>query len=242
VWESFRDSLHLTVDIKNEVIQEVKTICTSHLKASPEKYDVIFTSNTTEAINIVAENMNGEKDAVILNTFMEHSSNDLPWRVNSDSSPLRLDVNTAGFINLTEMENLLKEYNREKLHGNKRITMVSVCGASNVLGICNNLAEISKIAHKQNAKILVDGAQLVAHKPVDLNSWDIDYFTFSAHKVYAPFGTAVLMTKKALQNIKSNRGLQISFAGNDNILSVTLVKKQVNAMMKSRKKMVFGLE
>ena len=76
-------------------------------------------------------------------------------------------------------------------------------GASNVLGVCNNLAEISRIVHRYGARLLVDAAQLVAHRKVDMEGCGIDYLAFSAHKVYAPFGCGVLVVKKGLLNFSS---------------------------------------
>ena len=109
------------------------------------QYEVIFTSNTTEAINIAADNLRrvSETDSkqVVLNTLLEHSSNDLPWRMISDSSVVRLSINPDGFIDLHELENLLISYNRENNRENQRIRLVAVSGASNVLGACNDLEE-----------------------------------------------------------------------------------------------------
>lgn len=73
---------------------------------------------------------------------------------------------------------------------------MAVSGASNVLGVFNDLAEISRIVHRYGARLLVDAAQLVAHRKVEMDRCGIDYLAFSAHKVYAPFGTGVLLVRK----------------------------------------------
>ena len=73
---------------------------------------------------------------------------------------------------------------------------MAVSGASNVLGVVNDLAAISRIVHQYGARMLVDGAQLVAHRKVDMKEWGIDYLAFSAHKLYAPFGAGVLLAVK----------------------------------------------
>ena len=89
---------------------------------------------------------------------------------------------------MNELEKILREYNQKDQHGKKRIMLVAVSGASNVLGICNDLEEISRIVHQYRARLLVDGAQLVAHRKIEMERYGIDYLVFSAHKIYAPFG------------------------------------------------------
>ena len=111
---------------------------------------------------------------------------------------MRLNVDDEGFIDLKELETLLSAYNQENRHGDKRIRLVAVSGASNVLGIFNDLAEISRLVHQYGAHLLVDGAQMVAHRKVDMAALDLDYLVFSAHKVYAPFGSGVLAARKGL--------------------------------------------
>ena len=118
-------------------------------------YDVIFTSNTTEAINLAAESLSGESEQgiepVVLNTLLEHNSNELPWRTVPGVSLIRLPVDAEGFVDLNELEALLRDYNQNGQHGKKRIKLVAVSGASNVLGVFNDLAAISRIAHRYGA-------------------------------------------------------------------------------------------
>ncbi len=165
-------------------------------------YEVIFTSNATEAINLVAESLSRESEdgtePVLINTLLEHSSNDLPWRMLPGYSLIRLYVDDEGFMDLKELEKLLSDYNQNGQHGKKRIKLVAVSGASNVLGVCNSLEEISRIVHSYGARLLVDAAQLIAHRKVDMEACGIDYLAFSAHKVYAPFGCGVLVARKGL--------------------------------------------
>jgi selenocysteine lyase/cysteine desulfurase len=107
-------------------------------------------------------------------------------------------VDAEGFVDSNELETLLCAYNQKGLHGKKRIKLVAVSGASNVLGVFNDLAEISRIAHRYGARLLVDAAQLVAHRRIEMDKCDIDYLAFSAHKAYAPFGCGVLVAGKGL--------------------------------------------
>ena len=193
IWDAVCQTWRQPGQVQQEIIQEVKSICAEVLGAPLAAYDVIFTSNTTEAINLVAESLSHESEQgiepVVLNTLLEHNSNELPWRMIPGFSLIRLPVDAEGFVDLNELETLLRAYNQEGQHGKKRIKLVAVSGASNVLGVFNDLAEISRIVHRYGARLLVDAAQLVAHRKVEMEACGIDYLAFSAHKVYAPFGS-----------------------------------------------------
>jgi selenocysteine lyase/cysteine desulfurase len=102
---------------------------------------------------------------------------------------------------------------------------VAVSGASNVLGVCNDLAEISRIVHRYGARLLVDGAQLVAHRKVELERCGIDYLAFSAHKVYAPFGSGALVVKKGLLHFNSSELDLIRSSGEENAGGIAALGK-----------------
>ena len=229
IWNAFRQTWGLPVQVKQEIIQEVRAICARVLGASLASYDVIFTSNTTEAINLAAESLSRESydnhDPVVLNTFLEHSSNDLPWRMVPRHSLIRLSIDDEGFVDLNELDTLLCDYNKKDQYGNKRIKLVAVSGASNVLGVCNNLTEISRIVKQYGANLMVDAAQLIAHRKVDMEAFGIDYLAFSAHKVYAPFGSGVLVARKGLLNFGSAEIEQIISSGEENIGGIAALGK-----------------
>lgn len=229
IWNTFRQALHLPERRKQDVVGEVKAICSEILGAPLDKYDIIFTKNTTESINLVSESLGRSNDRdtepAVLISLLEHSSNDLPWRMASKKSLVRLPVNAEGFVDLVELENNLREYNQDHKHGKKRIKVVAISGASNVLGTCNDIEKISPIVHKYGARLLVDGAQVVAHRKVEMEKDDIDFMAFSAHKVYAPFGTGVLVVKKGLLNYKPDELRQISISGEENIGGVASLGK-----------------
>ena len=151
-------------------------------------HTVIYTKTTTESLNILANILIKNKNDKVLTTRMEHHANDLPWRKNATVE--YVDVDELGKIKIEDIENKLKKEN-----GN--IKIVSVTGASNVTGYINPIHEIARLAHKYGAIIVVDGAQLVAHKEVDMKGKDpseqIDFLVFSAHKTYAPFGSGVIV-------------------------------------------------
>lgn len=229
IFEAFKKALNQPKSIQKEIIQEVKSIISGFLNAPRTDYDVIFTSNTTEAINLAAKSFRKEfakeKESVVLNTLLEHTSNELPWRLIPNASIVRLSISHAGFIELKELETLLREFNQEQKHGEKRIRLVAVSGASNVLGVCNNLAEISRIVHQYGARLLVDAAQLVAHRKVDMEKCGIDYLAFSAHKFYAPFGSGALLVRKGILKFNAEELTQIQTSGDENVAGIAALGK-----------------
>ncbi len=229
IFNAFCQAWRQPETVKQKVIQEVRSICARTLGAPLTDYDIIFTSNTTEAINLAAESLSLESnkvtEPVIISTLLEHSSNDLPWRMIPNCSVVRLSIDPNGFIYLSEMEKLLIDYNQKGLYGKKRIKLVAVSGASNVLGTCNNLEEISRIAHLHGARLLVDSAQLVAHRKVDMESCGIDYLAFSAHKVYAPFGCGVLVYRRGMLKFNAYELDLIKFSGEENAGGIAALGK-----------------
>ncbi|MFW9824107.1 MAG: aminotransferase class V-fold PLP-dependent enzyme, partial [Candidatus Thorarchaeota archaeon] len=229
IWDTYSKTLSQYNKNSQKLILEVKSICSELLGAPLDKYSIIFTSNTTEAINLVAHSLRRslkkKKDTVIINSELEHHSNELPFRYISNSSLIRISIDDEGFINLNELEDILKQYNEEHKYGIKRVKMVAVCGVSNVLGTYNDLKLISEITHKYNAQLLVDGAQLVAHHKVNINKLDIDYFAFSGHKVYAPFGSGVLIVKKGYLNFNDNELKDIESSGEENLVGIATLGK-----------------
>ena len=231
IWNAVSQTWRLPLQIQKEIIDEVRSICSKMLGASMDTYELIFTTNTTEAINLAAQNFSLEPETgtepVVLSTILEHTSNDLPWRLIPRISMERLQVDKEGFLDLNELEALLSSYNQNGQHGNKRIRIMAMSGASNVLGSINDLEEISRIVHKYGARLLIDAAQLVAHRKVEMDKCEIDYLTFSAHKVYAPFGTGVLVCRKDLLNINPLELEQIKSSGEENAGGIAALGKSL---------------
>jgi selenocysteine lyase/cysteine desulfurase len=229
VWNTYRKSINQSPQIQQEIIQEVKSLCAKFLNASQTEYEIIFTSNTTEAINLVAGNLRDEFDKetgmVVINTLLEHSSNDLPWRMVPNSTLVRLSVDNEGFVDLNELEAILKKYNSLDSIEKKRVKLVAISGASNVLGVCNNIVEISRTVHKYGAQLLVDGAQLIAHRKIDMEASKIDFLAFSAHKLYAPFGCGVLIARKSLLKINETELKTIKLSGEENVAGIAALGK-----------------
>jgi selenocysteine lyase/cysteine desulfurase len=229
VWSTVCQTWHQKKETHQEIINEVKSICAEALGAPKAEYDLIFTSNTTEAINLAAESLGRESgpetEPVVVSTILEHTSNDLPWRMVPNISVIRLSVDNEGIIDLNELEKILGEYNQNNQHGKKRIRLVAISGASNVLGICNDLTEIGRIVHRYGAGLFIDGAQLAAHRKVDMERCGIDYLAFSAHKVYAPFGTGVLAVRKGLLKFKPSEMELINTSGEENAVGIAALGK-----------------
>lgn len=175
--------------LSTDLYESARSIVATFVNADPDYHTVIFLKNTTEAINKLSyrlQRRNGKN--VVLLTQMEHHSNDLPWRSKYQVDYVLTDE--AGRLRLDDLESKLAKY-----HG--RVILVAVTGASNVTGYLNPIHTIAEIAHLHGAQILVDGAQLVPHAPVNMRPSNpqqhLDYLAFSAHKIYAPFGTGVLI-------------------------------------------------
>jgi selenocysteine lyase/cysteine desulfurase len=233
IWTTFRKSWHLKEDRKKVLVDEVKAICSGFLNAPLESYEMLFCSNTTEAINLAAENLKHQskgQQPVVLSTVLEHSSNDLPWRSVPGCQVIRLGMDEKGFIDLAELEAVLKEYNEQSLYGNRRIQMFSISGASNVLGVCNDLEKISRIVHQYGAKILVDAAQLIAHRMIDVLALNIDYLAFSGHKIYAPFGTGMLLARKDLLSFGAEELGRIRSLGEENLGGIAALGKALSLL------------
>jgi selenocysteine lyase/cysteine desulfurase len=228
VWNAVRNTWRQPRQIQEEIINEVRSVCSDALGAPLSDYDLIFTSNTTDAINLAADSLKPVKkddsEPVVLTTMLEHSSNDLPWRLAS-STVIRLGIDEEGFVDHDEMEKYLREYNQDKLHGKKKIKIVAISGASNVLGVYNHLKEIAAIVHKYGALLMVDAAQMAAHRKIDMSLCNIDYLAFSAHKVYAPFGTGVLLAKKGLLNLTPSELKKINASGEENSIGIAALGK-----------------
>ena len=149
---------------------------------------VIFGKNTTEALNKLARRYPLPKRSVVLSTVMEHHSNDLPWRGRAEV--VRAKVTCEGRLDEADVDRLIAAYG-------ERIALISVSGASNVTGFLQPVHRLARKAHAVGARIVVDAAQLAAHRPIDVKPVDspehLDYVVLSAHKMYAPFGTGALI-------------------------------------------------
>lgn len=155
--------------------------------------EIIFTSGTTESINMLARMLAKkltENDEILL-TYMEHHSNIVPWQAIAQETGAKIryvDVTVDGRIALADYEAKL----------NERTKIVSFTHVSNVTGVINPVKEMLELAAAYETYTVVDGAQAIAHQRVDVQALNVDFYAFSAHKMYGPTGVGVLYGKKKL--------------------------------------------
>ncbi|RDU23749.1 aminotransferase class V-fold PLP-dependent enzyme [Anaerosacchariphilus polymeriproducens] len=182
-------------ELSSKVYDNARYLVQDFVHADKDKDVVIFTKNTTESINLLSYvlSQQTEHQNVVLSSWMEHASNDLPWRGKFLLDYIEID--SLGRLSLNDLENKLIKYKGS-------VKLVTITGTANVTGYINPIHEIASITHKYGAKIMVDGAQMVPHIPVDMMPFNtpehIDFLVFSAHKMYAPFGIGVLIGPKTV--------------------------------------------
>ncbi|WP_304680846.1 aminotransferase class V-fold PLP-dependent enzyme [uncultured Clostridium sp.] len=186
----------------SELYEESRQYILEYFNAPEEIYTAIFVGNTTDGLNKLSNILIDNKDDIVITTRMEHHSNDLPWRNKCDLKYAEVDKN--GRVKIEEIECLLDKYK-------ERVKYVTITGASNVTGYVNDIKRVAKAAHKYGAKIIVDGAQLIPHKKISMTQEDvnenIDFLVFSGHKVYAPFGSGVIIGLREVFNEKEPSSL-----------------------------------
>jgi len=157
---------------------------------APEGACTVFTRGTTEALNLVAhcygQTHVGEGDGIALATY-EHHSNFLPWVNLAQQRGASVEL-----IGLTE-EGQLDMQSAQTIFAKGNIKILAIAHISNVLGVISPLEQLIELAHRHGAVVVVDGAQAVAHKPVDFQKLKADFYAFSAHKLYGPTGIGALI-------------------------------------------------
>ena len=189
---SHRGDYDLCFRVDSEISEARKTVA-KFINSGVD--EVIFTSGDTEALNLIAYGyaLNIlKKDDVILLSETEHASNVLPW--------YRVCELTGAKVQFIELDNnRITTANVEKAFKQiKNIKIVSFAHVGNVLGYKINAKEIAKICHENGAVLVLDGAQSVPHMNIDFKDFDVDFLTFSAHKMCGPTGVGALIAKKSL--------------------------------------------
>ncbi len=177
--------------------------------------EVVFTRNSTESINLVAQSYGrqnlGPGDEIVI-THMEHHSNIVPWQLLCEQVHARLRVapiDDRGELMMDEFEKLI----------GPRTKLVAVVQLSNSLGTINPVEKIVQVAHERGIPVLVDGSQAAYHMPVDVQALDCDFYVMTGHKLYGPTGIGVLYGREALlESMPPYQG------GGDMIRSVTFEK------------------
>lgn len=155
---------------------------------------IIWTRGATEAINLVAASWGGANLKAgdrILVSAMEHHSNIVPWQIIAEKTGAQVEVipvDDTGTLDVNAFAMMLDH----------RVRMVSVNHVSNALGSINPVADMIRLAHEAGALVLVDGAQAIAHWPIDVQALNCDFYTFSGHKLFGPTGIGVLYGRREL--------------------------------------------
>ena len=158
---------------------------------APEAHEIVFTRGTTESLNLLAtsfEHLFIEEGDKVLVTAMEHHSNLVPWQQmiqRHHGELLVVPMDDSGVLDLNVYRELLK----------KQPKVVSIAHISNTLGTINPVKEMIAMAHQYGIPVVVDGAQSMAHLPIDVQDMDCDFYVFSGHKMYAPMGIGGLFGK-----------------------------------------------
>jgi cysteine desulfurase / selenocysteine lyase len=186
---------------------------------APKAEQIIFTKGTTDGINLVAHSFGKafvkQGDEIIISA-LEHHSNIVPWQMLCEDRGATLKVipiNQKGELLIEEFKKLLSP----------KIKLVAVNHISNTLGTINPIEEIISLSHSVGAKVLIDGAQAVAHTRVDVQQLDCDFYVFSGHKLFGPTGIGVLYGKEELLN-----AMPPYQGGGDMIKTVTFEKTEYN--------------
>ncbi|MEN8117015.1 MAG: cysteine desulfurase [Bacteroidota bacterium] len=186
---------HFMADKATIEFEEVRDKVQAFINAGSRK-EIIFTKGTTESINLMASSF-GEKfinkgDEIIVSE-MEHHSNIVPWQLVAErkgAKVVKLPFNDSGVLQVEKLSELISE----------KTKLIAVAHVSNVLGTINPIAEITKIAHQNNVAVFVDGAQAVQHLKVDVQKTGVDFYAFSAHKMYGPNSVGILYGKEKWLN------------------------------------------
>ena len=189
---------------------------------APSRREVIFTRNTTEALNLVAKTygvQNCGPGDVIVSTVLEHHANLVPWQVLAEQTgaTLRfLDIDDEGNLQLDALDAIAREGN---------VKLVAVTHQSNTLGVRPPVAELVAWAHAQGAVVVLDAAQTVPNRPVDVQALDVDFLAFSGHKTLGPTGIGALWGRESLL-----AELQPFLTGGEMIRSVKLERTSWNSL------------
>lgn len=198
-YASTQRSMYFLAEKATKRYEDVRQRCARFINALPE--EIVFTKSATESINIVASGWAAhalrEGDEIILSR-LEHSANSFPWLLLSQEKKLVIrwwDFNDEGHLALSELSKLLTP----------KTKLLAVTGYSNVLGAIAQdtvsfLTQVTKMVHAVGARVLIDAAQLVPHKRIDVADLKCDFMVFSAHKMLGPQGVGILYVSSKLHS------------------------------------------
>ena len=176
----------------NKITQEVdfaRKQIRKHIGAKRDQ-ELIFTRNTTEAINLLSKSFKFQKGDKIVISDKEHNSNLLPWQIMAEKGLIKLEVVNSNPDNTLDLDDF-----ETKIKGAK---MLCIVHTSNIDGVTNPVKDLIKRAHKEGALVMLDAAQSVPHKEVNVRNLDVDFLAFSAHKMLGPSGMGAFYGKREL--------------------------------------------
>jgi cysteine desulfurase / selenocysteine lyase len=182
---------HFLADLGTKHFEETREKVKSLLNAVSTD-EIIFTSGTTGSLNLAAQSLGNlilKKGDQVLVSEMEHHANIVPWQIACEASGADLivcPITDSGELDFSKLESLLTG----------KVKIVAITHCSNTLGTYVDIKKVAEMAHKVGALVVVDGAQAIATIPVNVQELNVDFYVFSAHKMFGPYGTGVLFGKK----------------------------------------------
>lgn len=182
---------HYLSDLSTEFFEQARKTVARFINASPQ--EIIFVRGTTEGINLLAYSLGDslqEGDEIIVSDI-EHHANMVPWQQMAQQKNLKLielEASTDGLITEEQLKPLL----------NDKTKILALTHVSNHLGTIVDIKKLIALAHTKKVKVVIDGAQAVGKMKVDVKDLDADFYAFSGHKIFAPFGIGVLYGKETL--------------------------------------------
>ncbi len=207
-------SMHKLAARVTEEVDAARATIAKFLNAK-KKEEIIFTRNTTEGINLIANSLGFKSGDIVVTSDKEHNSNLIPWQVLAEKLGIKhlivksLPDNT---FDLAAFETLLKK---------NKVKLVSIVQTSNLDGVTNPIEQIINVAHQHQALVSIDAAQSAPHEKIDVQKLDADFVVFSGHKMLGPSGTGILYGKQKLLD-----NLQPFLVGGDTVASSTYTEHE----------------